>query len=257
MGADGLGSQDAAACRVFGHAAPLLAAAPPPCEEPEHLLCPITYSLLRDPVVVAASGNTYERAAILAHWKRRGVAHDPLSNEELESDALVTNWGKRREVQAYLAVCGPGYIPEGWDSREMPAPPVACELQGGATPCLRSPQYRWHHQLHGFFEDEDEDEWEAPRRQLRGLVVIFPSFIVFQSWMVMGGWLCWWRSGGHLRSAKGLVGLSHCLWTLGLSSILGLWKPISCELRWEYIMAMLTGVVHGLLTKTGCPKLPT
>jgi hypothetical protein len=34
-------------------------------EEPTHLLCSITLALLRDPVFVPQSGNTYERDALV------------------------------------------------------------------------------------------------------------------------------------------------------------------------------------------------
>ena len=37
-------------------------------DEPEHLLCPITRAMFRDPVFVPASGNTYERAAVARFW---------------------------------------------------------------------------------------------------------------------------------------------------------------------------------------------
>ena len=38
-------------------------------EEPEELLCPITKVMMRDPVFVAGSGNTYEREAIETFWQ--------------------------------------------------------------------------------------------------------------------------------------------------------------------------------------------
>mmetsp|Transcript_36082 Transcript_36082/g.103727 ORF Transcript_36082/g.103727 Transcript_36082/m.103727 type:complete len:251 (-) Transcript_36082:126-878(-) len=219
-------------------------------DDPEHLLCPITFTLLRDPVVVVASGNTYERAAILEHWSRRGLAHDPLSNQDLDSEELVTNWGKRREVQAHLAARGPGYVPAGWESSEVPAPAAPSTPEG--SPRARGKTPRRRRQQRGFFQDDDDED--APWPEHSALVAIFPSFIVFQSWMVMGGWLSWWRGGGSLQSTKGVVGLSHCVWTLGLSVVLGLQVPISRELRWEYLMAMFTGVVHGLLTRAACAK---
>jgi len=222
----------------------------PSVEDPEHLLCPITFALFRDPVVVVASGNTYERSAILAHWERRGWVHDPLSNEELDRDEIVTNWGKRREVQAHLATRGPGFVPEGWDCCEMLLPPASEEPEGGIPTPVRSPRHRWHHHLQGPFPDDEEAEMDWLAR--RGLAAIFPSFIMFQNWMVMGGWLCWWRSGGgSLRSTKGVVGVSHCLWTLSMSLLLVSKVP---ELRWEYLMASLTGMVHGLLLRAGCPR---
>ena len=46
--------------------------------EPEELLCPITRTVFRDPVMVVESGHTYERSAILAHFERNG-AKDPLT----------------------------------------------------------------------------------------------------------------------------------------------------------------------------------
>ena len=35
--------------------------------EPEELICPITRTMFRDPVMVVDSGQTYERSAILSH----------------------------------------------------------------------------------------------------------------------------------------------------------------------------------------------
>ena len=46
--------------------------------EPEELLCPITRTVFRDPVVVVDSGHTYERSAILEHFERNG-AKDPFT----------------------------------------------------------------------------------------------------------------------------------------------------------------------------------
>mmetsp|Transcript_9616 Transcript_9616/g.22228 ORF Transcript_9616/g.22228 Transcript_9616/m.22228 type:complete len:402 (-) Transcript_9616:2-1207(-) len=86
--------------------------------EPSHLCCPITLALFRDPVFCAESGTTYERAAIEEFW--RNCPHgrrDALTNVELTSDTLYTNWGKRREVAAFLAE-HLDYVPHGWRSRE-------------------------------------------------------------------------------------------------------------------------------------------
>jgi leucine-rich repeat protein SHOC2 len=41
--------------------------------EPEVLMCPITRTIFRDPVMVLESGHTYERRAILLHFERNGV----------------------------------------------------------------------------------------------------------------------------------------------------------------------------------------
>lgn len=91
----------------------------------EHLRCPITLGMYRDPVVVE-SGNTYERSAILLYWAKRGHPHDPLNNTMLSSDVMLANWDKRRQVQDYIVLrrahC-PGYIPEGWDTVNVHIPP--------------------------------------------------------------------------------------------------------------------------------------
>ncbi|CAE7671638.1 PUB25, partial [Symbiodinium sp. CCMP2456] len=71
-------------------------------QEPPHLCCPITHALYEDPVV-AMSGNTYERAAIVAYWDQQENLSDPLTNVPLQNATLIPNWDKRREVQSFLA----------------------------------------------------------------------------------------------------------------------------------------------------------
>ena len=90
-------------------------------DEPEELLCPITKAMMRDPVFVAGSGNTYEREAIETFWRGRGPRRDPLTNEELANAATYTNWDKRREVAAWLSR-HPDRTPEGWPDRDVPPP---------------------------------------------------------------------------------------------------------------------------------------
>ena len=84
-------------------------------EEPEALLCPVHRVMMRDPVFVAGSGNTYERCAIEAYWKQPrppgALRRDPYTNTELTNHALFTNWDKRREVQGWLGK-HPGTTPE-------------------------------------------------------------------------------------------------------------------------------------------------
>ena len=69
--------------------------------EPEELMCPITRTVFRDPVMVVESGHTYERSAILEHFRRNG-AKDPLTNCALSSAKVMTNWAMRNVVQAWL-----------------------------------------------------------------------------------------------------------------------------------------------------------
>lgn len=78
--------------------------------------------MFRDPVVVAESGNTYERAAITNWWRTQDdEIRDPRTNAILRTGALVTNWDKRREVEEFLME-NPSYVPEGWETREVPPP---------------------------------------------------------------------------------------------------------------------------------------
>ncbi|CAD7959217.1 unnamed protein product [Amoebophrya sp. A120] len=86
-------------------------------QDQDLLFCPITMELFRDPVVIA-SGNTYDRVAIERHFKA-GNVKDPLTNQELPSCFMITNWDKRRQVQQYLEKKGPSFVPEGWESRQL------------------------------------------------------------------------------------------------------------------------------------------
>ena len=57
-------------------------------DPPEELCCPITLSLLEDPVVLVGDGHVYSRAAI-EDWLRRGNTTSPMSGEALDSTRLV------------------------------------------------------------------------------------------------------------------------------------------------------------------------
>ena len=98
--------------------------------EPEELMCPITRTMFRDPVFVVDSGHTYERSAILSHFKRNG-AKDPLTRRTLSSTKVMTNWALRNVVQAWLGK-HPGETPDGWDSRELLEP----SKDDGTRTCL-------------------------------------------------------------------------------------------------------------------------
>ena len=84
------------------------------------LKCPITGTMFRDPVVVVDSGHTYERSAILSHFRRNG-AKDPLTRRALSSTKVMTNWAMRNVVQDWLDK-HPGVTPDGWDSHELLEP---------------------------------------------------------------------------------------------------------------------------------------
>uniref|UniRef100_A0A7S0NMA0 U-box domain-containing protein n=1 Tax=Micromonas pusilla TaxID=38833 RepID=A0A7S0NMA0_MICPS len=86
-------------------------------DEPEELMCPITRAVFRDPVMVFDSGHTYERSAVLAHFRLNG-AKDPLTRRALSSTKVMTNWAVRKFVQAWLDR-HPDVTPDGWDSRSF------------------------------------------------------------------------------------------------------------------------------------------
>ena len=95
-------------------------------DEPEALCCPIMKVMMRDPVFLAGSGNTYERYAIEEFWRccpPRGRKRDPLTNADVANASLFTNWDKRREVQAWLSR-NEGKVPAGWASRDDVRPPA-------------------------------------------------------------------------------------------------------------------------------------
>ena len=87
--------------------------------EPDHLLCPITRDMFRDPVILIESGHTYEKVAIEHHLRYRRT--DPRTNVRVQSIALSTNMAIRMAVDAWLAD-NPGVTPDGWDSRELLSP---------------------------------------------------------------------------------------------------------------------------------------
>jgi leucine-rich repeat protein SHOC2 len=88
--------------------------------EPDVLMCPITRTMFRDPVIAVESGHTYERNAILSHFERNG-AKDPLTGLALSSTRVMTNWAVRQFAQDWLDR-HPGVTPDGWDSRELLEP---------------------------------------------------------------------------------------------------------------------------------------
>ena len=66
-------------------------AAPPstrPSDIPEAFLCPITFALMDDPVVMM-DGMTYERRAIET-WLSKGQTTSPLTGAELQSTVLIS-----------------------------------------------------------------------------------------------------------------------------------------------------------------------
>ena len=131
--------------------------------EPDVLVCPITRTMFRDPVMVVVSGHTYERNAVLSHFGRNG-AKDPLTRLALSSTKVMTNWAVRQIVQDWLDR-HPDVTPDGWDSRELLEPSEDDGTQSfdeeGDVGVLRTwramcpaLQERWP-------EDEQPEDWEG------------------------------------------------------------------------------------------------
>ena len=97
------------------------------CKEPEHLLCPITKRMYKDPVIVVATGQTYEMKAITNHLEN--TANDPVTRETIigTKPILQINWGIRKAVEFWLKE-HPYKIPSGWDTRDI-IPPALLKLK--------------------------------------------------------------------------------------------------------------------------------
>ena len=131
--------------------------------EPEELLCPITRTMFRDPVMVVESGHTYERSAILSHFERNG-AKDPLTRRALSSTKVYTIWAMRNVVQAWLDK-HPGVTPDGWDSRELLEPAkddgTARTFDEGDIGVLRIWRAMCPDLQESWPEDEQPVDWEG------------------------------------------------------------------------------------------------
>ena len=134
-------------------------------EEPDHLLCPITHVMFRDPVVLMESGHTYERAAIERHLQDHRT--DPLTRDRVVT-APVTNRGMRNAVETWLGE-NPGVMPEGWKTREMlPAqrilfPTHLLYTASHHTPDLEA-MFEWREscpELRDLWQRDDPGRWQG------------------------------------------------------------------------------------------------
>ena len=87
--------------------------------EPDHLHCPITQVMFKDPVMLVSSGHTYERQAILRHLTL--FNSDPVTNRNIKNNTIVINWVVRKSVEQWLDN-HPAVIPSGWKDRCVSPP---------------------------------------------------------------------------------------------------------------------------------------
>lgn len=108
-------------------------------EEPEHLCCPITREMFRDPVTVS-SGHTYERGAIFEHLRKDNL--DPLTRENLSDSRLVASWTVRKCVEEWLRK-NPNRAPEGLTGLTLPEPGFSFKLIDNDIAALRAIRERF------------------------------------------------------------------------------------------------------------------
>lgn len=62
------------------------------------LKCPISMELMRDPVILVETGNTYDRTSITTYFEQGGTL-DPLSGVPLRSQDILPNRSMKKLVQ--------------------------------------------------------------------------------------------------------------------------------------------------------------
>lgn len=68
-------------------------------EVPDHFVCPITYQLYTDPVILS-SGQTYERKPIMKYLHDHN-GNDPLTNEKVGKD-IIDNIMLRQSIEDFV-----------------------------------------------------------------------------------------------------------------------------------------------------------
>jgi hypothetical protein len=75
-----------------------------PSTFPNDFMCPISYDIMTDPVILAGSGQTYERAAI-EQWFRMGRRSCPTTKINLSKAAarqLISNRALKNVIEDFL-----------------------------------------------------------------------------------------------------------------------------------------------------------
>ena len=74
---------------------------------PDHFVCPITYQLMEDPVLISTSstGKSFEREATQEHFAQRMQDHtpltDPWSNQKVQRADLTPNLNLKEAIEDY------------------------------------------------------------------------------------------------------------------------------------------------------------
>ncbi len=67
---------------------------------PVDIICPITFQIMNDPVMLVESGNTYERESILQWLEKNNT--DPLTNEKISNKTIAPNRAIKRLIISFL-----------------------------------------------------------------------------------------------------------------------------------------------------------
>lgn len=69
---------------------------------PQNFFCPISLEIMKDPVIVVETGQTYERSEIIDWWSKRPVQVDPMTNLQLKNPKLVPNIALRNTIEEFM-----------------------------------------------------------------------------------------------------------------------------------------------------------
>lgn len=92
---------------------------------PEEYLCPITLTLMKDPVI-GPDGHSYERSAIV-QWLRTNP-HSPLTRQPMTANSLQSNYSLKSAIERYNA------------TRNLRAPVPRAPVQRAPIPQAPRPQ---------------------------------------------------------------------------------------------------------------------
>ena len=73
---------------------------PDDADIPDHFMCPISYTLMQDPVI-CRDGHSYERAA-LERWFEMNEPRSPRTNEPLADKTIIPNQVLRSQITEYM-----------------------------------------------------------------------------------------------------------------------------------------------------------
>mmetsp|Transcript_35896 Transcript_35896/g.49817 ORF Transcript_35896/g.49817 Transcript_35896/m.49817 type:complete len:207 (+) Transcript_35896:120-740(+) len=105
-------------------------------DTPDYLRCPITQELMTDPVVVCATGQTYERHDLDRWFSLHHPPSDPITNVILPDTSVVPNWALREALNSWHNEQGTAGLPP--PAVQPVLPPGACADRSFRVPMVLS-----------------------------------------------------------------------------------------------------------------------